>query len=171
MYSNDIQFESIQDFCAHIDTEVTENEGIVVSVVGKYREVCSIFDEFMPYSDMWINSIHIESPDFRGYTDEYIVSLECFEGTIALSCKPLKSGGRYTLLHGDVIYLFDNCSSKLIPICDGIETYFVSIGDEDFLYNEDDDDCLCDFEDGDDRECTVNITVNLDTDNTEFIFW
>lgn len=171
MYSNDIQFESIQDFCEHIDTEVTENEGIVVSVVGKYREVCNIFDEFMPYSDMWIENIHIESPDFRGYTDEYIVSFERFEGAIALSCEPLKSGSRYKLPHGDSIYLFDNCSSKLIPLCDGMETYFVSIGDEDFLCNEDDDDCLCDFEDGDDRECTVNITVNLDTDNTEFIFW
>lgn len=49
----------------------------------------------------------------------------------------------------DETYLLDNCSSKIIPICDGSDLYFVNIEDECDCDEECGCECLCGCHRGD----------------------
>ena len=70
--------------------------------------------------------------DWDNYDAEYIITL--YDNSIW--CEPMLRENGYLNEEAPVIYVLDNCSSKVIPHCKGKTVYEVSVG-------ADEDDCDC----------------------------
>ena len=139
MKSKDLNFEYIEDFVDYVVNEVENDEDKFVTVIAKFDEAKEILKELMTYDDVNFESLQIENPIMDNYCDEFVLSLWMNDGVLEIGCEKLKNeDGEYTNPCGDVVFLFGNCTSKIIPLCDGSELYFVNIDDE--------CDCDCDEE-------------------------
>lgn len=144
MKSNDINFEYIEKFVDYLVEKVEDNDELFATVVCKFNEAKEIIKYLMMFEDIDFENIYLESPDEKGYMDEFCIELWYNDGVVNFSCDPLKLNGKYENPCGDETYLFDNCSSKIIPLCEGSKLYFVSIEDECDCGEECDENCLCD---------------------------
>ena len=138
------QYENIMEFCEDlVDTyECLDNEdNMGVSVLAKYEEAKEIISCLCMF-DYDINFIEIESPDWDGYDDEYIISLV----DDLIFCEKNKRDGKYLYSESDYVFVFDDCNSKCLNYVYSDKVYEVSIFDEeDFeLEDEFEDDCDCD---------------------------
>ena len=144
MKSKDITFEYIEEFVDHIVNEVENDEDLFLTVVGKFEEIKNTIKEIIVTADVDFENIVLSCPEVNDYTDEYVLDCWCYDGIVQIGCEPAKRNGKYFNLSGDETYLFNDCSSKIIPLCEGSRLYFVEIEDESD-YNEGcDDNCLCD---------------------------
>ena len=144
MKSKDLYFEYIEDFADYIVEKVENDEDLFLTVIGKFEEIKEIIKEIMSVAEVDFENIKIESPDVDGYEDEYVFDCWYSDGVVEIGCESAKRDGRYLNLGGDETYLLDNVSSKIIPLCDNSNLYFVNIDgecdcDEDYDY-----DCPCD---------------------------
>ena len=144
MKSKDINFEYIEEFVDYLVEKVEDNDELFATVVCKFNEAREIIKYLMVFDDVDFENIYLESPDEKGYMDEFCIELWYNDGVVNFSCDPLKVNGKYENPCGDETYLFDNCSSKIIPLCEGSKLYFVSIEDECDCDEECDCECLCD---------------------------
>ena len=138
MKSKDINFEYIEEFVDYLVEKVEDNDELFATVVCKFNEAKEIIKYLMMFEDIDFENIYLESPDEKGYTDEFCMEFWYNDGVVNFSCDPLKVNGKYENPCGDETYLFDDCSSKIIPLCEDSKLYFVSIDDEC------DCECLCD---------------------------
>lgn len=142
MKSKDINFEYIEEFVDYLVEKVEDNDELFATVVCKFDEAREIIKYLMAFfDDINFENIYLESPDEKGYMDEFCIELWYNDGVVNFSCDPLKIDGKYENPCGDETYLFDNCSSKIIPLCEGSKLYFVSIEDE--CDCDEDCECLC----------------------------
>lgn len=114
-----------------------------VQVVAHYEEAREIIKELLKHSlDLDISNIELEEADLCGYDKEYIISVVNGE----IWCEKAWCGDKYRRLDGGVVYLLDNCSSKLVQKIDNKDlAYEVAI---DYDYDEDGyDDEFDDYED------------------------
>ena len=156
MKSKDINFEYIEEFVDYLVEKVEDNDELFATVVCKFDEAKEIIKYLIMFEDIDFENIYLESSDEKGYTDEFCIVLWYNDGVINFSCDPLKVNGKYENPCGDETYLFDNCSSKIIPLCEGSKLYFVSIEGE----------CDCDENCGD--ECLYDCRCgDKETTNTE----
>lgn len=140
----DLIFEYVEDFTDYIVERVENDEDLFLTVVGKFEEIKNIIKEMIVISDVDFENIVLSCPEASDYTDEYVLDCWCDDGVIHIGCEPAKRDGKYLNLSGDETYLFDNYSSKIIPLCEGSKLYFVGIEDE-YDYDEEcDENCLCD---------------------------
>ena len=162
MKSKDINFEYIEDFVDYVVNEVENDEDNFITVIAKFDEAKEILKNAMAYDYVNFESLQIESPIMDNYYDEFVLSFWMNDGILEIGCEKLKNeNGNYTNPCGDVVFLFDNCSSKIIPLCEGLTLYFVSI--------EDECDC-CDYCDCcKDEPYVLNVKLNLDTEDAEKI--
>lgn len=137
-----------------------------IAVIAKPDDVKEIFKELVCIG-YDICNITYERIDWDGYDDEYILSMN-HDGIWLEKFK--REDGKYLIDESTITYILDNCSSKVIPYCNGKIVYEVSIGDE--------CDCAeccgcCECDNDKNTECTVksdddgySITVrcNLDAD-------
>lgn len=145
MKSKDLNFEYIEEFVDYVIDEVENGEDNFVTVIAKFDEAKEILKNAMTYDDVNFESLQIESPIMDNYCDEFILSFWMNDGVLEIGCEKLKNTeGKYTNPCGDVVFLFDDCSSKIIPLCEGSKLYFVEIEDEDNYGEECDENCLCD---------------------------
>ena len=144
MKSKDINFEYIEEFVDYIVEEVEDNDELFATVVCKFDEARDIIRYLMAFDDIDFENIYLESPDEKGYMDEFCIELWYNDGVVNFSCDPLKLNGKYENPCGDETYLFDNCSSKIIPLCEGSNLYFVSIEEECDCDEDCDCECPCD---------------------------
>ena len=145
MKSKDINFEYIEEFVNYVIDEVENDEDNFVTVIAKFDEAKEILKNAMTYYDVNFESLQIESPIIDNYCDEFILSFWMNDGVLEIGCEKLKNAeGEYTDPCGDVVFLFDDCSSKIIPLCEGSKLYFVEIEDEDDYDEECGENCLCD---------------------------
>ena len=138
--NKDLSFEYIEDFADYIVEKVERDEELFVSVVGKFEEIKNIIKEVFCIAEVNFESINIDSPIMNNYTDEYVLDCWCDGGVVQVGCEPAKRDGKYLNLAGDETYLLESCSSKIIPLCEGSDLYFVNIEDE---CNCDDECCGC----------------------------
>lgn len=143
MKSKDINFEYIEEFVDYLVEKVKDNDELFATVVCKFDEAKEILKCLMAFDDIDFENIYLESPDEKGYTDEFCIELWYNDGVVNFSCGTLKVNGKYENPCGDETYLFDDCSSKIIPLCEGSKLYFVSIEDE-CDCDDCDEGCLCD---------------------------
>lgn len=166
--NKDLYFEYIEEFVDYIIDEVENDEDNFVTVVAKFDEAKEILKEIMTYEDVNFEYLEIESPIIDNYNDEFVLSAWMNDGFLEIGCEKLKDEeGEYTNPCGDVVFLFSNCSSKIIPLCDGSALYFVNIDDE-CKCNEGYDCCECCNEDCDNLHA-INISINLDADKADDI--
>ena len=144
MKSKDINFGYIEEFVDYIVEEVEDNNELFATVVCKFNEAREIIKHLMAFEDIDFENIYLESPDEKGYTDEFCMEFWYNDGVVNFSCNPLKVNGKYENPCGDETYLFDDCSSKIIPLCEGSKLYFVEIEDESDYGEECDENCLYD---------------------------
>lgn len=148
------QYENIMEFCEDfVDTyDSLDEDSIGVSVLAKYAEAKEIISCLCLFG-YDIHSIEIESPDWDGYDDEYIISLD----NDLIFCEKNKRNGKYLYSESDYTFVFDDCNSKCLEKISANEVYEVSIFDEDEEYFEFEDD-----EDEDDYDCNVSVDDNDD---------
>lgn len=155
MKNNDIIFGNIEELVDYLVCEVDDNEDKFIEVVARFDEAKEFIKNIMAYDGVNFDILQLESPMMDNYEDEFILSLWVNDGSLEFGCEKIKDeDGDYISPGGDVVLLFDNCSSKIITLCGDSELYFVSIDDEydcDKEYNEcwcDDCDCCgCDDDD------------------------
>lgn len=114
-----------------------------VDVVAKYEDTKEIIREFieMGYGIAFIDKF--SDPEWDGYDDAFVISLLDDE----IWCEPVKRKDGYIFVEADVVYIFDDCNSKIIPKIESDEVYEVEIGNE---YDDCDSDCEnCDYHDVD----------------------
>ena len=161
MKSKDLNFEYIEEFVDYLVEKVEDNDELFTTVVCKFNEARKIIKYLMAFDDVDFENIYLESPDEKGYMDEFCIELWYNDGVVNFSCDPLKIDGKYENPCGDETYLFDNCSSKIIPLCKGSELYFVNIDDECDYDEECDENCLCDCRNKDKEiVSTSSYTIN-----------
>ena len=145
MKNNDINFEYIEDFADYIVEKTEMDEDLYVTIVGKFEEIKDVIKEIMSVSEVDFEVLNLQSPDVNNYTDEYILYCWCDYDVVQLGCEPAKQNNSYSGLAGDEIYIFGDCNSKIIPLCECSDLYFVNIEDE----CDCDECCPCDCHCGD----------------------
>ena len=142
--NKDLNFEYIEDLVDYIVEEVENDEDAFVTVIAKFDEAKEVLKSIMTYDDVDFELLQIESPIMDDYDDAFVISLWMNDGVLEIGCEKLKyEDGHYTNPCGDTVYLFSNCSSKIIPLCEGSELYFVDIDDECDCDEECDECCTC----------------------------
>ena len=101
-----------------------------VAIIAKYEEARQIIKELL-YLGYDIHSVEIHDDLWENYDAEYVISL--YDNSIW--CEPMLRENGYIEEYAPVIYVLDNCSSKVIPYCKGKNVYEVTVGD---------DECGCD---------------------------
>ena len=94
-----------------------------VAIIAKYEEARQIIKELL-YIGYDIHSVNIIDEEYGEYDAEYIISLYDDE----VWCEPMLREKGYITDDSPVMYVLDNCSSKVIPYCKGKTVYEVSIG-------------------------------------------
>lgn len=97
-----------------------------VAIIAKYEEARQIIKELICIG-YDISNIELHEVDWDNYDAEYIISL--YDNSIW--CEPMLRENGYIEEESPVIYVLDNCSSKVIPYCKGKTVYEVTVGDDD----------------------------------------
>ena len=134
-----LYFNDFEDFsCVIADTyDALDYDEEDVAIIAKYEEARQIIKELLCLG-YDLHSIDIDD-EFDGYNAEYIITLYDNE----IFCEPMLREKGYITDDSPVIYVLDNCSSKVIPYCKGKNVFEVTVGE---------DDCDCD----ECKEYTVN---------------
>ena len=135
-----LYFDDFEDFsCVIADTyDALDYDEEDVAIIAKYEEARQIIKELLCLG-YDLHSIDIDD-EFDGYNAEYIITLYDNE----IFCEPMLRENEYITDDSPVMYILDNCSSKVIPYCKGKTVYEVSVGDDECGCNECDDceECL-----------------------------
>lgn len=127
-----LHFEDYENFACAVsdvyDRVKSDDEYNSVDVVAKYEDAKEIIRELVGigYGIAFINEL--ADPEWDGYDDAFVVSLLDDE----IWCEPVKRKDGYIFVEADVVYIFDNCNSKIIPKIESDEVYEVGIGDFDY---------------------------------------
>ena len=105
-----------------------------VAIIAKYEEARQIIKELICIG-YDISNIELHEVDWDNYDAEYIISL--YDNSIW--CEPMLRENGYIEEYSPVIYVLDNCSSKVIPYCKGETVYEVTVGIDD----KDECECAC----------------------------
>lgn len=136
---NTLNFEDYEDFACVVsdayDKVKSDDEYNSVDVVAKYEDAKEIIRELIGigYGIAFIDNL--ANPEWDGYNDAFVISLLDDE----IWCEPVKRENGYIFVEADVVYIFDNCNSKIVPKIESDEVYEVEIGD--FNYDDCDGDC------------------------------
>lgn len=138
-----LHFENYEDFaCAVSDTYdrvKSDDEYNSVDIVAKYEDVKEIIRELVGigYGIAFIDKFG--NPEWDGYDDSFVISLLDDD----IWCEPVKRDDKYIFVEADVVYIFDDCNSKIIPKIEADEVYEVEIGNEYDDCNGDCENCNC----------------------------
>ena len=125
-----LYFENYKDFACDVagvyDRVKSDDEYNSVDVVAKYEDAKEIIRELIGigYGIAFINEL--ANPEWDGYDDAFVISLLDDE----IWCEPVKLKDGYIFVEADVVYIFDNCNSKIIPKIEADDVYEVEIGNE-----------------------------------------
>ena len=134
-----LYFENYEDFaCAVADTydSLKCEDFEDVAIIAKYEEARQIIKELLCLG-YDIHSLEIHDELWENYNSEFIISLYDNE----LWCEPMLREKGYIDEESPVIYVLNNCSSKVIPYCKGKVVYEVSVGDDEDGW--DCSECVC----------------------------
>ena len=124
-----LHFEDYEDFaCAVADTYgrvKSDDEYNSVDVVAKYEDAKEIIRELVGMGYSIAFATEFASPEWDNYDDAFVIGLLDDE----IWCEPVKRKDGYIFVEADVVYIFDDCNSKIIPKIESDEVYEVEIGD------------------------------------------
>ena len=96
-----------------------------IAIIAKYEEARQIIKELLCLG-YDLHSVEIHDDLWENYDAEYVISL--YEDEVW--CEPMLRENGYIEEDAPVIYVLDNCSSKVIPYCKGKTVYEVTVGEE-----------------------------------------
>ena len=133
------------------DKVKSDDEYNSVDVVAKYEDAKEIIRELVGigYGIAFIDKFG--DPEWDGYDDAFVISLLDDE----IWCEPVKRENKYIFVEADVVYILDNCNSKIVPKIEADEVYEVEIGNK------------CDDCDGDCKNCECHNDNYLHTSENE----
>ena len=138
-----LHFENYEDFaCAVSDTYdriKSDDKYNSIDVVAKYEDAKEIIRELIGigYGIAFIDKFG--NPEWDGYDDAFVISLLDDE----IWCEPVRRDKGYIFIEADVVYIFGDCNSKIIPKIESDEIYEVEIGNEYDDCNGDCENCNC----------------------------
>lgn len=109
-----------------------------VTIIAKYEEARQIIKELLCLG-YDISNIELHEVDWDNYDAEFIITL--YDNSIW--CEPMLRENGYLNEEAPVIYVLDNCSSKVIPHCKGKTVYEVAVGDYGDEFDHDFLDGIC----------------------------
>lgn len=136
-----LYFDDFEDFaCAVADTynSIKGEDFEDVTIIAKYEEARQIIKELLCIG-YDISNIELHEVDWDNYDAEFIVTL--YDNSIW--CEPMLRENGYLNEEAPVIYVLDNCSSKVIPHCKGKTVYEVAVGDYGDKFEDDFLDGIC----------------------------
>jgi spore coat protein CotH len=112
---------------------IDESEDYIsATIVGKYKEISEILNLVISCYAVEIGDISLCSQKSNGYKDEYaLVIINDEDRGVVICCSPVKTDRGYCGYGGDVVYILENCNSKVQYACED-EAKFVIIGEEEF---------------------------------------
>ncbi len=143
---NTLKFEDYESFVDMVtdDFNAINEDDKDIAIVAKYEEARQIIKELM-LADWNIRFITgLECSEFGGYDDEFVINLTAIDEDYEVWCEPiLGENEKYNFVEATHIFILDNCSSKVIPYCEGKIIGEVEIGDDydDFVDDEFTEEC------------------------------
>lgn len=125
-------YDNITDFAAVISKTYCDLKNpFIVSVVCKYDAAVDILRMMCQYN---YNPAFVQLSDVKwdGYDDEFVLSLYNNE----VSVEKMKHGDVYYSTEADVIFIMDDCSSRVIPKCKSENVICVEVGEEGYCSKE-----------------------------------
>ena len=115
------------DIIFELASQSTEFKNI--SVIGHYEDIEPIIKELARYDDVYFISLEIGLSGVVDYDEEYILSIN---NDYEVFVEPAKRNGKYFNYDSEVLYIFSDCSSKLIHcnLNKNAEVYEVDYADE-----------------------------------------
>ena len=105
-----------------------------VDVIAKYEDAKEIVRKLIGIGYGITYITELADVEYDGYDDAFVISLLDDE----IWCEPVKRDDKYIFVEADVVYIFDDCNSKIIPKIEADEVYEVEIG---YKYDNCDGDC------------------------------
>lgn len=153
-----IHFNDIEECACNIlemyEKLKKQDEFSNVNIIAKYNEAKSFIKEFISFGFDIASISELSDADVNGYDDEYIIALD----SDGIWCVPAKNNDRYLYIEADIVYVLDNCCSRIIPNIKSKISYEVEISDnydeecscecdgncdDCYCYDNCDDDCNC----------------------------
>lgn len=97
------------DIIFELASQSTEFKNI--SVIGHYEDIEPIIKELARYDDVYFISLEIGLSGVIDYDDEYILSIN---NEYEVFVEPAKRNDKYFNYDSEVLYIFSDCSSRLI---------------------------------------------------------
>lgn len=151
-----LEFSNYEDFICEVDEKLDLirelDECYDIAIIAKYNETKELIKEFL----FWgydIAAINIDTKN--SYNDEYVISIDAFDGNTEVWCEPMKCDHGYITDESTIQYVMDNCSSVCLPYCKGNVVMEVGLGE--------DEECECD-------ECCECECTCKDTNESEFTY-
>ena len=154
----------MEEFADYIIGRVEDVEWFFVTVIGKFATIKSLLKEVMTYDSVDFDNIEIESETIDNYMDEFVLSLWMNDGVLQIGCEKLNNNGEYLMPCGDENYLMEDCSSKVIPLCEDSDLYFVNFDEECDCCEECGGCCSCDC-------CCDDKEVGNAEKHSYYIYW
>lgn len=127
-----LHFEDYEDFACTVsdayDRVKSDNEYNSVDIVAKYEDAKEIIRELIGIGYGIASIKEFADTEYDGYDDAFVISLLEDE----IWCEPVKRKDGYIFIEADVVYIFDNCNSKIIPKIESDEVCEVEVGDYDY---------------------------------------
>lgn len=141
-----LKFNDFEEFACDVadkfDSIKKLDEYNDVAIIAKYEEARRIIKELLCIG-YDLRSIDIHDSMFDGYDDEFIISVSNAECENEIYCEPMLRENGYLTDESTIIYVLDNCSSKVLSHCDSEIIYEVAIMEEDCDENCGCDGCQC----------------------------
>lgn len=163
-------FEDINDVATTMVAKV-HNGTCAVSAICHYELATAIAEELVR-EGCNIDFAEIYSYEYNCYDREYAVTVHAdHEENIFVSVDPLYRDDKYLFHYSDVIYVHQDCNSKLLKHVDAEELYEFAVGELDEEDTDKDEmccDCCEECEDTDDEDDNIithhsdSVTVSRD---------
>lgn len=124
-----------------------------IQIIAKYKHARNIISSLVNLGYEIAFANEFAAPEWDDYEDEFVISIsDDFEIWI----EPAKKDGKYLEIDGKVIFLLDDCNSKIIPNLISEAIYETTICDEEDLDDCDGDCDLCNCSEKDSVTYKVN---------------
>ena len=154
-----IEFGCICELAAIMDDYIWDNsfedEYPVVSAYVKCEEAKLLVERLIEFGNPIGAIIELEDYEMSHYDKEYVVYLS----EDGVTCEKNHNKDGYYNGGGDISFVHEDCSSKLLSHIDSKVVYEFAVGECDECYDEDCEDCDCDeccgCDDANDKELDI----------------
>lgn len=135
LISKTIYCDDYEEFVTHCVTKMINNdeEFPSLSIIAKFEDAKEIVAELVK-GGFEIVSINLHDEDSEGYRDEFVITFD----DIGIWCEEFKRGSKYININEDCVYVFNDCSSAILPYLHTNVIYYVEMNDYSGCTDEED---------------------------------